>query len=44
VKNRLAALGNLDAEVDVNIAWEILRKSITTSIKESIWLLRTEEA
>jgi hypothetical protein len=34
--NRFAALGNLDAEVDINGAWEIIRGNIKMSVRESL--------
>jgi hypothetical protein len=36
ISNRFAALENLDAEVDINIAWETIRKNIKISAKESL--------
>jgi hypothetical protein len=43
VSNRFAALEDLDAEVEINSAWETIRENIKISTKESR-LLRTEEA
>jgi hypothetical protein len=34
--NRFAALEDLDAEVEINIAWETIRENIKTSAKESL--------
>jgi hypothetical protein len=34
IPNRFAAFKNLDAEVDVNRAWETIRESIKISVKE----------
>jgi hypothetical protein len=34
--NRFAALGDLDAEVDINSAWETIRENINISAKESL--------
>jgi hypothetical protein len=36
VSNRFAALENLDAEVENNSAWEMIRENITISAKESL--------
>jgi hypothetical protein len=36
ISSRFAALENLDAEVDINRAWETIRKNITISTKESL--------
>jgi hypothetical protein len=36
VSNRFAALENLDAEVEVNSAWETIRQNIKSSAKESL--------
>jgi hypothetical protein len=36
ISNRFWALENLDAEVDINRAWEIIRESIKISAKESV--------
>jgi hypothetical protein len=35
VPNRLAALEDLDTEVDINSAWETIRENIKISAKES---------
>jgi hypothetical protein len=35
ISNRFAALEELDTEVDINRAWETIRKSIKISAKES---------
>jgi hypothetical protein len=35
VSNRFAALEDLDAEVDINSAWKIIRDNINISAKES---------
>jgi hypothetical protein len=43
VSNRIAALEDLDTEVDINSALEIIRENIKISAKESM-LLRIEEA
>jgi hypothetical protein len=36
VSNRFAALEDLDAEVDINNAWETIRDNIRISAKESL--------
>jgi hypothetical protein len=36
VSNRFAALEDLDAEVEINSAWEIIRENIKISGKESL--------
>jgi hypothetical protein len=36
VSNRFAALGELDAEVEINSAWETIRENIKISAKESL--------
>jgi hypothetical protein len=36
VSNRFAALEDLDAEVEINSAWETIRENITVSAKESL--------
>jgi CTP-dependent riboflavin kinase len=36
ITNRIAALKNLDTEVDVNKAWETIRENIEISAKESL--------
>jgi hypothetical protein len=36
ISNRFSALENLDAEVDINRAWETIRESIKISAKESL--------
>jgi hypothetical protein len=36
IKNRFAALENLNAEEDVNKAWENIKENIKTSAKESL--------
>jgi hypothetical protein len=36
VSNRYAALEDLDAEVEINIAWEIIRENIRISAKGSL--------
>jgi hypothetical protein len=36
VSNRFAALEDLDAEVEINSAWEMVRENITISAKESL--------
>lgn len=36
IKNRFAALKNLDTEVDVNKAWETIREKIKTFAKKSL--------
>jgi hypothetical protein len=36
ISNRFAALENLDAEVDINRAWETIRQKIKISAKESL--------
>jgi hypothetical protein len=36
VSNRFAALEDLDAEVEINTVWEIIRENIKISAKESL--------
>jgi hypothetical protein len=36
ISNRFAALENVDTEVDVSKAWEIIRENIKISAKESL--------
>jgi hypothetical protein len=36
VSNRFAALENLDAEVEINSAWKMIRENIKISAKESL--------
>jgi hypothetical protein len=36
VSNRFAALHNLNEEVEINSAWEMIRKNIKMSAKESL--------
>jgi hypothetical protein len=36
VSNRIAGLEDLDAEVEINSAWETIRENITISAKESL--------
>jgi hypothetical protein len=36
VSNRFAALEDLDAEVEINSAWEMIRSNINISGKESL--------
>jgi hypothetical protein len=36
VSNRFAALEDLDTEVEINNAWEIIRENIRISSKESL--------
>jgi 50S ribosomal subunit-associated GTPase HflX len=36
ISNRLAALEELDTEVDINRAWETIRENIKISAKESL--------
>jgi hypothetical protein len=36
VSNRFAVLEDLDAEVEINSAWETIRENITISAKESL--------
>jgi hypothetical protein len=36
VSNRFAALKDLDAEVEINSAWETIRENIKISAKESL--------
>jgi hypothetical protein len=36
VSNRLAALEDLDAEVEINSAWETIREKIKISAKKSL--------
>jgi hypothetical protein len=39
VSNRFAALEDLDANVEIDSVWEIIRENITISAKESLRLL-----
>jgi hypothetical protein len=41
ISNRFAALGNLDAAVNINRAWEALRENINISAKDSLRLFIT---
>jgi hypothetical protein len=34
--NRFAALGDFDAEVEINSAWEMIRENIRISVNESL--------
>jgi hypothetical protein len=43
VSNRLAALEELDAEVENSSAWETIRENITVSAKEACSTNRREE-
>jgi hypothetical protein len=36
ISNKVAALENLDTEVDINRAWETIREKIKISAKESL--------
>jgi hypothetical protein len=36
ISNIFAALEDLDAEVEINCAWETIRENITISAKESL--------
>jgi hypothetical protein len=36
VSNRFAALEDLDAEVEINSSWEMIRQNIKISAKESL--------
>jgi hypothetical protein len=36
VSNRFAALEDLDVEVEINIAWEMIRENIKISAKERV--------
>jgi hypothetical protein len=36
ISNRFAALENLDAEVDINRAWETIRETIKISTKDNL--------
>jgi hypothetical protein len=36
VSNRFAALGELDAKVDINSAWETIREKIKISVEDSL--------
>jgi hypothetical protein len=36
ISNRFAALEDLDAEVEINSAWEMIRENIKTLVKESL--------
>jgi hypothetical protein len=38
ISNRFAALENLNTELDINKAWETIRKNIKISAKESLGL------
>jgi hypothetical protein len=39
ISNRFAALKGLDAEVEINSAWETIRENIQISVKESLGYL-----
>jgi hypothetical protein len=43
VSNRFAALGDLDAEVEINSAWEMIRENIKLSAKESLGYCELEK-
>jgi hypothetical protein len=43
ISNRFAALENLDAEVDVNKAWETIGENIKISAKESLGYYEPEK-
>jgi hypothetical protein len=43
VSNRLAALEDLNAEVEINSGWETIRENIKTSAKESIGYYELKE-
>jgi hypothetical protein len=43
VSNRFAALEDLDAEVDINSAWETIRENINISAKESLGYLELKK-
>jgi hypothetical protein len=36
ISNRIAVLGNLNTEVNINSAWEAIRKNIQFSARESL--------
>jgi hypothetical protein len=42
VSNRFAAFEDLDAEVEINSAWETIRENIIISAKESLGCLNIE--
>jgi hypothetical protein len=39
VSNRFAALEDLDAEVEIDRTWEMIKGNIKISTKENLWLL-----
>jgi hypothetical protein len=43
VSNRFAALEDLDAEVEINSAWEMIRENIRISVKESLGYFELKE-
>jgi hypothetical protein len=43
VLNRSAALENLDAEVEINSAWEMIRENISISAKESLGFFKLKK-
>jgi hypothetical protein len=43
VSNRFAALGDLDAEVEINSAWETIREKIKISDKHSLGYYELEK-
>jgi glycine betaine/choline ABC-type transport system substrate-binding protein len=42
IKNKFAALENLDDNADINKAWETIRENISISAKESIGLCESK--
>jgi hypothetical protein len=42
IKNKFAALENVDDNVDINKAWETIRENIRISAKESIGLCESK--
>jgi hypothetical protein len=43
VSNRFAALEDLDTEVEINCAWEMINKDIRISAKESLGYLELKK-
>jgi hypothetical protein len=43
ISNRFAALDDLDAELDINSAWEMIRENIKISAKESLGYLELKK-
>ena len=43
ITNRVAALGNISDDGDINRAWENIKENIKTSAKESLGLLELKQ-